>query len=32
MIPLAAWEQIIDASGAAPRVEAMLPAGCAPGS
>jgi hypothetical protein len=27
MIPLAAWEQIIDASGAALRVEAMLPAG-----
>jgi hypothetical protein len=27
MIPLAAWEQIIDASGAAPRIEAMLPAG-----
>ncbi len=27
MIPLAAWEEIIDASGAAPRVEAMLPAG-----
>ncbi len=27
MTPLAAWEEIIDASGAAPRVEAMLPAG-----
>jgi hypothetical protein len=27
MIPLTAWEQIIDASGAAPRIEAMLPAG-----
>jgi hypothetical protein len=27
MIPLAAWEEIIDASGAAPRIEAMLPAG-----
>jgi hypothetical protein len=27
MIPLAAWEEIIDASGAAPRVEAALPAG-----
>jgi len=27
MIPLAAWEEIIDASGTAPRVEAMLPAG-----
>jgi len=27
MIPLAAWEEIIDASGAAPRVEAMLPVG-----
>ena len=27
MIPLAALEQIIDASGAAPRIEAMLPAG-----
>jgi hypothetical protein len=27
MIPLAAWEEIIDASGAAPRIEARLPAG-----
>ena len=27
MIPLAAFEQIIDASGVAPRIEAMLPAG-----
>jgi hypothetical protein len=27
MIPLAAWEEIIDASGIAPRVEAMLPIG-----
>src|SRR5215468_6077681 len=27
MIPLAAWEEIIDASGAAPRIEAMPPAG-----
>jgi len=27
MIPLAAWEKIIDACGAAPRIEAMLPAG-----
>jgi hypothetical protein len=27
MIPLAAWEEIIDASGAAPRIEAVLPAG-----
>jgi hypothetical protein len=27
MTGLAAWEQIIDASGAAPRIEAMLPAG-----
>jgi hypothetical protein len=27
MIPLAAFEDIIDASGAAPRIEAMLPAG-----
>ena len=25
MIPLAASEEIIDASGAAPRIEAMLP-------
>jgi len=27
MIPLAAFEEIIDASGAAPRIEAMLPTG-----
>jgi hypothetical protein len=27
MIPLAAFEEIIDASGTAPRIEAMLPAG-----
>ena len=27
MTPLAAFEEIIDASGAAPRIEAMLPAG-----
>jgi hypothetical protein len=27
MIPLAAWEEIIDASGAAPWIEAMLPVG-----
>jgi hypothetical protein len=27
MIPLAAWEEITGASGAAPRIEAMLPAG-----
>jgi hypothetical protein len=27
MIPLAAFEEIIDASGAAPRIEAMLPLG-----
>ena len=27
MIPLAAFEEIIDASGAAPRIEAMLPIG-----
>src|SRR6266550_7690916 len=30
MIPLAAWEEIIDASGVAPRIEAMLPAGVRP--
>ena len=30
MIPLAVLEQIIDASGAAPRIEAMLPAGVRP--
>jgi hypothetical protein len=27
MIPLAAWEEIIDASGVAPGIEAMLPTG-----
>ena len=27
MIPLAAFEAVIDASGVAPRIEAMLPAG-----
>ena len=27
MIPLAAWEEIIDASGVAPRIEAALPIG-----
>ena len=27
MIPLAAWEEIIDASGVAPRIEALLPIG-----
>jgi hypothetical protein len=27
MIPLAVWEEVIDASGAAPRIEAMLPTG-----
>ncbi len=32
MIPLAGFEEVIDASGAAPRIEAMLPVGCAPGS
>ncbi len=30
MIPLAAWEEITGASGAAPRIEAMLPAGVRP--
>jgi hypothetical protein len=30
MIPLAAFEEIIDASGVAPQVEAMLPAGVRP--
>ena len=30
MIPLAAWEEIIDASGAAPRIEAILPIGVRP--
>ena len=32
MTPLAAFEEIIDASGAAPRIEAMLPVGVRPGS
>ena len=27
MIPLAAFEEVIDASGVAPRIEAMLPIG-----
>jgi hypothetical protein len=27
MIPLAAWEEVIDASGVAPRIEAALPVG-----
>jgi len=30
MIPLAVWEQIIDASGVAARIEALLPAGVRP--
>ncbi len=30
MIPLAAFEDVIDASGAAPRIEAMLPIGVRP--
>ncbi len=30
MIPLAAFEEVIDASGTAPRIEAMLPAGVRP--
>jgi hypothetical protein len=30
MIPLAAWEEIIDACGVAPRIEAMLPTGVRP--
>ena len=30
MIPLAAFEEIIDASGVAPRIEAMLPTGVRP--
>jgi hypothetical protein len=30
MTALAAFEEIIDASGAAPRTEAMLPAGVRP--
>ena len=32
MIPLAVFEAVIDASGVAPRIEALLPAGCAGGS
>jgi len=32
MIPLAAFEAVIDASGAAPRIEVMLPIGVRPGS
>ena len=33
MTALAAFEEDIDASGVAPRIEAMLPVGgCAPGS
>jgi hypothetical protein len=32
MIALAALEEIIDASGVAPRIEALLPAGARPGS
>ena len=30
MIPLAVFEEVIDASGAAPRIEAMLPIGVRP--
>ena len=30
MTPLAAWEEIIDACGVAPRIEAMLPIGARP--
>ncbi len=30
MIPLAAFEAVIDASGAAPQIEARLPAGARP--
>jgi hypothetical protein len=30
MIPVAAFEEVIDASGVAPRIEAMLPAGVRP--
>jgi len=30
MIPLAAWEAVIDASGIAPRIEALLPSGVRP--
>ena len=33
MIPLAAFEEVIDASGVAPRIEATAArSGCAPGS
>jgi hypothetical protein len=32
MIPLTALEDVIDASGAAPRIEAMLPIGVRSGS
>jgi hypothetical protein len=32
MIPLGAFEEIIDASGVAARIEAMLPAGVRPRS
>ena len=32
MIPPPAFEEVIDASGTAAQIEAMLPAGCAPGS
>ena len=30
MIPLAAFEEVIDASGVAPRIEALLPVGARP--
>ena len=30
MSALAVFEDVIDVSGTAPRIEAMLPAGCAP--
>jgi hypothetical protein len=30
MIPLAAFEEVIDTSGVAPRIEVLLPAGCLP--
>jgi hypothetical protein len=32
MIPLAAFEEIIDASGVAPQIEAILPIGVRAGS
>ena len=32
MIPLPLLEEIIDRSGIAPRIELLLPTGCAPGS